>query len=91
MLVATLAAGWQLPEWVDTASGWVTVGLLVTIGLINVWSLHTGQADTQGPTGVRSRYLRGLLAAQHPAAIFQTLDQDTSTAYCRPRSKRVEH
>ncbi len=70
LLVATLAAGWQLPEWVDTASGWVTVGLLVTIGLINVWSLYTGLADTQGPTGVRGRYLRGLLAAQHPMAIF---------------------
>ncbi|MCE2946252.1 MAG: nickel transporter [Betaproteobacteria bacterium] len=70
LLVATLAAGWQLPEWVDTASGWVTVGLLVTIGLINVWSVYTGQAETQGPSGVRGRYLRGLLAAQHPVTIF---------------------
>jgi nickel/cobalt transporter (NiCoT) family protein len=70
VLVATLAAGWQLPEWIDTASGWVTVGLLVTIGMINLWSLRSGTADTQGPSGVRSRYLRGLLATQHPLAIF---------------------
>jgi len=70
LLVATLAAGWQLPEWVDTASGWIAVALLVTIGLINLWSLRTGSADTQGPSGVRSRYLRGLLATQHPMAIF---------------------
>ena len=70
LLVATLASGWQLPEWVDTASGWVTVALLVTIGLLNVWSLYTGAADTQGPGGLRGRWLRGLLAVRHPVAIF---------------------
>jgi high-affinity nickel-transport protein len=70
LLVATLAAGWQLPQWVDTASGWLTVALLVAIGLINLWSLRSGAADGQGPSGVRSRYLRGLLATQHPLAIF---------------------
>jgi high-affinity nickel-transport protein len=70
LLVATLATGWQLPEWIDTASGWVTIALLVAIGVINVLSLRSGQAGMTGPVGVRSRFLRGLLAAQHPLAIF---------------------
>lgn len=70
LLVATLAAGWQLPGWVDTASGWVTVALLATIGLINVWSVYTGQASLHGPSGLRGRWLKGLLAVRHPLAIF---------------------
>jgi high-affinity nickel-transport protein len=70
LLVATLAAGWQLPEWVDAASGWVTVALLVMIGLINAWSVYSGQADLHGPSGLRGRWLRGLLAVRHPLAIF---------------------
>ena len=70
LLVATLASGVQLPEWVDTASGWVTVALLVIIGSINVWSLYTGQADLHGPSGLRGRWLRGLLGVRHPLAIF---------------------
>lgn len=70
LLVATLASGLQLPEWVDTASGWVAVALLVLIGSINVWSLYTGQADLHGPSGLRGRWLRGLLGVRHPLAIF---------------------
>jgi high-affinity nickel-transport protein len=70
LLVATLASGLQMPEWVDTASGWVTVALLATIGAVNVWSLYTGQADLHGPSGLRGRWLRGLLAVRHPLAIF---------------------
>lgn len=70
LLVATLASGFQLPEWVDTASGWVAVALLVLIGSINVWSLYTGQADLHGPSGLRGRWLQGLLGVRHPLAIF---------------------
>jgi len=68
--VALLATSWELPAWIDAASGWVTVALLVAIGAINLASLRSGQAGASGPIGVRSRFLGGLLASQHPLAIF---------------------
>lgn len=70
LVVALLATRWQMPAWVDTASGWITVVLLLAIGIINLASLRSGQAGTSGPLGVRSRFLGGLLASQHPLAIF---------------------
>lgn len=68
--VASLASGVHLPDWVDTASGWATIAVLVAIGVANLASVRGGR-EPDGPSGgPRARVLAGLLSTGHPAAIF---------------------
>ena len=68
--VATLAAGWQAPRWLEATGVWISVAFLTLLGLANlaaVW--RTPASDVVRPVGMKSRVFGRLVRASHPALV----------------------
>jgi len=66
VLVAVLAADWQAPAWLEEAGLAISVGVLVTLGVANLFAFSSGDR----PVGIRSRWWTERLAnASHPVII----------------------
>lgn len=68
--VATLAAGWKAPEWLDDAGTWISIGFLTLLGVANLRAvLHSPRGAPVRPVGMRSRALERLTHAGHPVLV----------------------
>ncbi len=68
--VATLAAGWQAPEWLDDAGTWISIGFLTLLGLANLRAvLRAPRGEAVRPVGMRSRAFERLTRAGHPVLV----------------------
>jgi high-affinity nickel-transport protein len=69
--VALLAADWQAPPWLEHAGAWISIGVLLALGLANLLAaLRATPGQPVALVGLRGHWLPKQLArASHPAVI----------------------
>jgi high-affinity nickel-transport protein len=69
--VALVAGDWQAPRWLEHTGAWISIGVLVALGLANLLAaLRTAAGQPVALVGLRGRWLAERLArATHPAVI----------------------
>ena len=68
--VATVAAGWSAPGWLEEAGAWISIGFLALVGVANLAAvLRTPRGEMVRPAGLRSRLFERLARAEHPVLI----------------------
>src|SRR5258705_4816965 len=69
--VALVASDWQPPQWLEYTGAWISIGVLVVLGLANlVTALRASPGQPVALAGIRSHWLPERLArASHPAVI----------------------
>ncbi|HXZ48906.1 MAG TPA: nickel transporter [Usitatibacter sp.] len=68
--MATVAAQWRVPAWLDDAGTWISVGFLVLLGIANLSAvLRTPRGEMVRPVGLRSRFFRRLTRVDHPVLV----------------------
>jgi len=68
--VATVAAGWSAPGWLEEAGAWISIGFLTLMGVANLAAvLRTPRGEMVRPVGLRSRLFERLARAEHPVLI----------------------
>lgn len=67
---AALARSWAPPHWLTLSGAWVSIAVLLALGLLN---LHAVAATPHGepvrPRGLKGRWLGGLARTRHPLGI----------------------
>lgn len=69
--VALVAIDWQPPEWLEYTGAWISIGVLVVLGVANlITALRASSGHPVALAGIRSHWLPERLArASHPAVI----------------------
>jgi high-affinity nickel-transport protein len=68
--VATVAAGWSAPAWLEEAGAWISIGFLTLLGVANLAAvLRTPRGAMVRPVGMRSRLFERLTRAEHPVLV----------------------
>ena len=68
--VATIATGWQAPEWLEATGTWISIGFLTLLGAANVAAVvRTPRGEVVRPVGLRSRVFARLTRAEHPVLV----------------------
>jgi len=68
--VATVAAEWRVPPWLDGAGTWISIAFLAVLGAANLAAvLRTPRGAMVRPVGLRSRFFQRLTRAEHPVLI----------------------
>jgi high-affinity nickel-transport protein len=71
LAVAVLAADWQAPAWLEQTGAWISVCVLLVLGIANLMLvLRARPGEPTAPIGLRGRWLaRRLGEASHPVVI----------------------
>lgn len=68
--VATVAAGWSVPAWLEGAGVWISIAFLTLLGAANLSAvLRTPRGEVVRAVGLRSRCFERLTRAEHPILI----------------------
>ncbi len=68
--VATVAAGWSVPAWLESAGAWISIGFLAFLGAANLAAaLRARPGEVVRPMGLRSRLFDRLARVEHPVLI----------------------
>lgn len=69
--LAVLAADWQPPQWLEHTGAWISIGVLLALGLANLLAALRARPGQQvALVGLRGRWLTERLSrASHPAVI----------------------
>jgi high-affinity nickel-transport protein len=69
--VALIATDWQPPAWLEHTGAWISIGVLIALGLANLIAvLRAAPGQPVALVGLRGRWLTERLArASHPAVI----------------------
>ena len=68
--VATVATGWQVPAWLESAGVWISIAFLALLGAANLSAVaRTPRGQVVRPVGVRSRLFARLTRAEHPVLV----------------------
>jgi high-affinity nickel-transport protein len=68
--VATLAAGWSVPPWLEAAGAGISIGFLALLGVANLAAaLRAPAGEVVLPVGLRSRLFARLARVEHPVLI----------------------
>lgn len=102
LVVSTLAQRWQVPQWIETAGAWISIGFLTLLGLVNLHAVTAAQPhEMVAPVGIKARWVGRLARASHPgwvmlvgalfALSFDTLSQAALFALTAARFGGWEH
>lgn len=102
LAVSTLAQRWQVPQWIQTAGAWISIGFLTLLGLVNLHAVTAAQPhEMVAPVGIKARWVGRLARASHPgwvmlvgalfALSFDTLSQAALFALTAARFGGWEH
>jgi high-affinity nickel-transport protein len=70
LIVGTLAQQWQIPHWLEAFGAWMSVGILATLGAVNVYAvLRAHPAEMVQPVGLKGRFLGRLACAASPGLV----------------------
>ena len=70
LVVATLAAEWRAPLWLEDAGTWISIAFLTLLGWANLAAvLRTPRGEAVRPVGLRSRLFARLARAEHPVLV----------------------
>jgi high-affinity nickel-transport protein len=68
--VATVAAGWRAPAWLEDAGTWISIAFLTLLGIANLAAVvRTPRGQVVSPVGFRSRLFARLVRAEHPVLV----------------------
>jgi len=69
--VAVVASDWQVPHWLEHTGAWISIGVLLALGIANLLAaLRAAPGEQVALVGLKSRWLPESLArASHPAVI----------------------
>jgi nickel/cobalt transporter (NiCoT) family protein len=68
--VATVAAEWRAPSWLEDTGTWISIAFLALLGFANLVAvLRTPRGEVVRPAGMRSRLFARLVRAEHPVLI----------------------
>jgi high-affinity nickel-transport protein len=68
--VATLAAGWRAPAWLEDAGTWISIVFLTLLGVANLAAiLRTPRGEPVRAVGLRGRFFARLVRAEHPILV----------------------
>src|SRR5437764_6113012 len=68
--VATIAAEWRAPAWLETSGVWISIAFLTLLGVANLSAvMRTPRDEVVRPVGLRSRAFARLTRAEHPVLI----------------------
>ena len=71
LLVSTLAQHWQVPQWIETAGAWISIGFLTLLGLVNLHAVTAAQPhEMVAPVGIKGRWLGRLARASNPGWVM---------------------
>jgi nickel/cobalt transporter (NiCoT) family protein len=71
LLVGILAAHWEVPHWAEDLGAWISIGILVLLGLVNLRAvLMTPTHEVVHTVGVKGRFLGRLQQTANPLLIF---------------------
>ncbi len=71
LAVSTLAQHWQVPQWIETAGAWISIGVLTLLGLINLHAVAATPAhEVVAPVGIKGRWVGRLTRASHPGWVM---------------------
>lgn len=102
LLVGTLAQQWRVPRWLDATGAWISIGFLLSLGVVNVYAvLRTPSQQVVRPVGVKGRLLGRLAQAGSPALValvgalfalsFDTLSQAALFSLAAAQSGGWQH
>jgi len=67
---AALAQRWEPPHWLTLSGAWVSIGMLLALGLLNLQAvLSTPPGQVVQARGLKGRWLGGLAHTRHPLGI----------------------
>ena len=71
MAVALIATEWQAPHWLENTGAWISIGVLLALGIANLLAVLRAAPGVPVPlVGLRGHWLSERLAgASHPAVI----------------------
>ncbi|HEX9432073.1 MAG TPA: nickel transporter [Burkholderiales bacterium] len=69
--LAVVASDWQVPRWLEHTGAWVSIGVLLALGIANAFAaLRAAPGEPVALVGLKSRWLpESLSRASHPAVI----------------------
>jgi high-affinity nickel-transport protein len=70
LTVATVAAGWQAPAWLEDAGTLISIAVLMLLGVANLSAVvRAPRGEAVRPVGLRGRVFARLLRAEHPILV----------------------
>jgi high-affinity nickel-transport protein len=70
LAVSTLFRHWQTPEWLNQLGAWISIAVLLLLGVLNIGAVLKADADqVVAPVGVKAGLLGGLVRIGNPALI----------------------
>ncbi len=70
LVVSTLAASWQVPQWLEATGAWVSISVLTLLALLNLAALRrTPEHEVSQLVGWRSNLFGRALRAQGPWSV----------------------
>ena len=68
--VATVAAEWHAPAWLEDAGAWISIAFLTLLGIANLASvLRTPRGVPVRPVGLRGRLFARFVRVEHPVLV----------------------
>ena len=69
--VGLLSERWAPPQWLDLLGAWVSVGVLLLLGVVNLRAVLACPADCKvALVGLKGRWVERFLRARHPAQML---------------------
>jgi high-affinity nickel-transport protein len=70
LTVATVAAGWQAPGWLEDAGTLISIAVLTLLGVANLSAVvRAPRGESIQPVGLRGRLFGRLVRAEHPVLV----------------------
>jgi len=70
LAVGAFTGAWQVPAWIEDLGAWISIGLLLLLGLVNLHAVLTADpAAVVATVGIKGRFLGRLQRTGHPLAI----------------------
>jgi len=70
IVVATLAATWNTPQWLEATGTWISIGFLTLLGVVNLLAvMRTPRGEVVRPVGMKSRFFARFTEVDHPVFI----------------------
>ena len=71
LVVSALAQHWQVPQWIETAGAWISIGFLTLLGLVNLHAVAAAQPhELVAPVGIKGRWLGRLARSPNPGLVM---------------------
>jgi high-affinity nickel-transport protein len=65
-----LASQWAVPSWFELTGAWISIGVLLGLGLLNLYAvLSAAPEQVVALRGIKGRWLGRLTRAEHPLLI----------------------